>query len=162
LAARAARPGDRKILSFAGRRQGHRSFLWSVKVEFAADTPGGAAGLMLFQNDDFHIRFELGGQTSRRSVRVVIREAGKEVVGGSAPVPEGPGTLEVRARLQELDFAWIDARGRHTVAQGIDGRLLSTERAGGFVGTILALFATGGGQDSLATADFTEWNYQGL
>jgi alpha-N-arabinofuranosidase len=163
LASRPARPGDQTYWSFAGKRQGHPSFLWSAVVNFAPDTPQGAAGLVLFQNDGFHIRFERAAEGGQPVVRVVVREAGAESVAASVPTVSGPLTLEVTARLQDLEFAWAAPGGRRSVvARGVDGRLLSTERAGGFVGTILALFATGGGQESRANADFSAWTYRGL
>jgi alpha-N-arabinofuranosidase len=39
---------------------------------------------------------------------------------------------------------------------------LSTERAGGFVGTTIGVFATGGGRDSGNCADFGWFEYRAL
>jgi len=158
LSATVPRPGDRTVLSLVGRRQQHQSFRWSVVLEFSPDTPEGAAGLILFQNDDAHLRFERLTRQGVTGVAVTAREAGTERPLGWAKVPEGRVTLEVTARYQDLQFTVTQGQNRVAVAQA-DGRLLSSERAGGFVGTILGVFATGGGAESRAAADFTGWSY---
>lgn len=48
------------------------------------------------------------------------------------------------------------------LAQGVDGRLLSTSYAGGFVGAYLGMYAGSNGQPSANTADFDWFEYTGL
>jgi alpha-N-arabinofuranosidase len=48
------------------------------------------------------------------------------------------------------------------VAEGIDGRILSTPVAGGFVGAVMALYASSNGQPSTNNADFDWFEYIGL
>ena len=48
------------------------------------------------------------------------------------------------------------------VAEGIDGRILSTPVAGGFVGAVIALYASSNGQASTNVADFDWFEYRGL
>jgi xylan 1,4-beta-xylosidase len=48
------------------------------------------------------------------------------------------------------------------VAEGIDGRILSTPFAGGFVGTYIGMYASSNGQLSANTADFDWFEYVGL
>jgi len=49
-----------------------------------------------------------------------------------------------------------------TVAEIVDGRILSTPLAGGFVGAYLGLHASSNGQPSTNQADFDCFEYLGL
>jgi xylan 1,4-beta-xylosidase len=49
----------------------------------------------------------------------------------------------------------------HPVAQDVDGRILSTPVAGGFVGTYIAMYASSNGQPSTNSADFDWFEYIG-
>jgi xylan 1,4-beta-xylosidase len=48
------------------------------------------------------------------------------------------------------------------VAQAVDGRILSTPVAGGFVGTYIGMYASSNGQPSQNVADFDWFEYLGL
>jgi xylan 1,4-beta-xylosidase len=48
------------------------------------------------------------------------------------------------------------------VAEGVDGRILSTPFAGGFVGAYIGMYASSNGQMSANTADFDWFEYIGL
>jgi alpha-N-arabinofuranosidase len=45
------------------------------------------------------------------------------------------------------------------LAENVDGRLLSTDVAGGFVGTYIGMFACSNGTDSPNNADFDWFDY---
>lgn len=47
------------------------------------------------------------------------------------------------------------------VAQGVDGRILSTPVAGGFVGTYIGMYATSseGAKSGHATSDYVDFDY---
>jgi len=169
-------------VSFLGRRQTDRSWAVSCAIEFA---PSGAAsaGIALLQSEAFQYRFEVCAIEGVPTLRVV-RAAGAadEVVASravssfvSAPVPGASVklTLAVLADEQDLAFyAGADWESLVVVAEGVDGSILSTERAGGFVGTVLGLFASGNGVASghavvangtpaPAHADFDWFAYEG-
>lgn len=74
--------------------------------------------------------------------------------------------LSVVARGQRLAFRWRNPADPedewHTLAVGVDASILSTEKAGGFVGTVLGLFASGNGAETPAYADFDWMEYRQL
>jgi len=139
-------------VSFAGRRQRSMSYTFSCSVEFDPADEQEEAGIVLLQSEDFQYRFAVTGERGTRSVRVIMA-AGPgipETVIAEKTMEKDCSvcTLAVRADRQRLSFyAGPDAGSLHTVCTGIDARILSTERAGGFVGTVLGVYASGNAPD---------------
>ena len=48
------------------------------------------------------------------------------------------------------------------VAENVDGRVLSTQVAGGFVGAMIGMYASSNGQPRASVADFDWFEYVGL
>jgi alpha-N-arabinofuranosidase len=67
--------------------------------------------------------------------------------------------LEVTAREQSHSFYITSGGKKLTVAEDIDGSFLGSESAGGFVGTYIALFASGNGRDTGREAKFDWFKY---
>jgi alpha-N-arabinofuranosidase len=71
--------------------------------------------------------------------------------------------LKIEAHEQAYNFyAASEPEQWQTVAQNVDGRILSTPVAGGFVGAVIALYASSNGQSSTNVADFDWFEYNGL
>ncbi|MFS8097599.1 glycoside hydrolase family 43 protein [Lentzea alba] len=137
------------------RRQQHQSFHASCELDF---TPAGsteAAGLVLLQNNDHHVRLLLGAD---RVVTLVRRSGGQDEVLAETQVAEGVVRLGVEARGQEHQ-ALI---GRRPLGEPFDGRFLSTPVAGGFTGVHIGLYATSDGVPSESWADFRDFTYRTL
>jgi len=145
-------------VSFAGRRQRHMSYTFSCCMEFE---PGGEheeAGIVLLQSEDFQYRLAV---VKGRTIRVIMASgAGRPdtvIAETRLDTGSGPFVLAVYADRQNLSFfAGKDMTHLHIVCGGADARILSTERAGGFVGTLLGLYASGGAEDTAGAghADF--------
>jgi alpha-N-arabinofuranosidase len=61
------------------------------------------------------------------------------------PVPAGPVELRIAAHAARYDFAWSkDGRRWRTLLKDADGTMLSTQKAGGFVGAVFGLYAHDG------------------
>lgn len=150
--------------SFVGRRQQHVNFAACGALDFV---PGGAhecAGVVLLQNNDFHFRLVVAGtQDGGAVVRLVKREAGEESCLAEQPVDEGRVYLKVEAYGQEYSF-YVGTRPQtwQPVAEAVDGRILSTNVAGGFVGAYIGMYASSNGQPSGNVADFDWFEYVGL
>jgi alpha-N-arabinofuranosidase len=166
---------DKAAVSFVGRRQLDMSVAASMALEFSPAREGEAAGLALVQSEDYHYRLELTLSRGASSVRLVAAEGGadrvlaqRELGDGCAPGTGGPFAkrrvvISVVARAQDLTFAFGPRAGSlETLAAGIDGRILSTERAGGFVGTVIGAFASGNGKASQNVADVDWFEYRAL
>ncbi|QYR19306.1 glycoside hydrolase family 43 protein [Paenibacillus sp. sptzw28] len=150
--------------SFVGRRQQHIYFAVRTSVEFTPNGPSETAGLVALQNHDFQYRFECGlSGEDQTVVRVVCREQGEETVLGSKVVPPGKLYLQFEAIGQSLRFDFATESGRwETIVENADGTVLSSDKAGGFVGTYIGIFASGNGSASSNYADFDYFEYVGL
>jgi xylan 1,4-beta-xylosidase len=155
---------DASLVSYVGRRQTDISFSVRAALEFSPIREGEAAGLALFQSENFHYRIELAMSRGARVVRLALAEGpGPERVLAERAYGGGRIVLEAEARGQELAFRfgpWPAAL--ELLASGLDGRILSTERAGGFVGATLGMFAFAGAEGVGADADFDWFEYRAL
>jgi len=89
----------------------------------------------------------VGREGGKRVIRVRRRAGGQDSAGGvvlaSAPMAStGAIELQVEAHGASYDFSWsADGRRWHKLLTGADGTILSTKRAGGFVGAVLGVYA---------------------
>jgi len=148
--------------SFVGRRQQHMHFAAHVAMEFSSREENEQAGLALIQNNDFHFLLVVtGGQVMK--IRLIRRVGGKEELLGEMPISAGRIYLKVEAQEQNYSFFAANQSGKwSTIATGMDGRILSTPVAGGFVGAFLAMYASSNGLASTNSADFDWFEYKGL
>lgn len=136
-----------------------------INIHFEKD--GDCAGLVCFQNEVFNYKFQL---VLRGKVIVLqlIKTCGKEpeilkeeVLDGGTK--EFSGVLRVVAEKQQLYFEFgYDERNLKVIAEKVDGTILSVEKAGGFVGTVIGMFAICGSEDSKEKfyADFDFFKYE--
>lgn len=148
--------------SFVGRRQQHIHFLAQTALEFSPQNENECAGLVLIQNNDFHFRFVVT-RRERSLVQLIRRARGTEEVLAERGIDSGRVYLRVEAHEQDYNF-FVAARPDNwlAVAEHVDGRILSTPVAGGFVGAYIALYASSNGQPSDNHADFDWFEYLGL
>jgi alpha-N-arabinofuranosidase len=160
--------------SFVGRRQQHMRFAARAALEFKPQHDYECAGLVLLQNNEFHFRFVVTGGAAT-TVRLVKRSSTEPVVKW---IPSSTGTdmtlaelpiessriyLKVEGDGQAYSFyVATEPEAWQPVAEGVDGRILSTPCAGGFVGTYIGMYASSNGQPSTNTADFDWFEYVGL
>ncbi|MFV3130461.1 glycoside hydrolase family 43 protein [Niveispirillum sp. KHB5.9] len=138
--------------AFWARRQQHRDAVVETALRFIPDRPGERAGLAAIQSDDYWFRFTIEREGHGIVARVAMRD-GKEkpadgkVLATLAVPPTGPYRLRITARGGEYDFH-VAGPGQdwRPVLTGADGTILSTKKAGGFVGTMIGPFAQGVGK----------------
>lgn len=88
-------------------------------------------------------------------------ETGNEEL-ASAAAPDGPLRLKVDFVNDQYRFSFAAAEGEFTtLAEGVDGKYLSTQEAGGFVGVTIGMYATSSGKASENTASFDWFRYAG-
>jgi alpha-N-arabinofuranosidase len=136
--------------SLLARRQQHQNAQATTKINFTPASDRAEAGMLAFQNDEYHYFLAVGRERGKRVVRLRRRAGGQDpaegVVIASAPLDAaGPVELRIAARGGRYDFRW-SSDGRHwkTLASGADGTILSTKKSGGFVGAVFGLYATDG------------------
>ncbi len=148
--------------SFVGRRQQHIHFSAQALMEFTPHAENECAGLVLIQNNHFHFRLVVT-RTDQTVIRLIKRASGVEEILAEQPINGGRCSLKVEAHEQAYNFYVADQLERwQPVAEGVDGRLLSTPVAGGFVGAVIALYASSNGEASANYADFDWFEYVGL
>jgi xylan 1,4-beta-xylosidase len=144
--------------AFLGRRLQHHDVEVTLELTVGA---GATGGLFLRQSDANQVRLEVTFGATGWLARSVVRLAGAEITVettelASDAVPDAAMAAEVeRARnpqrgavevtlgavFRGLELRlWVKARGERTELGTVDARLLSSDTAGGFVGTIVGPF----------------------
>ena len=153
----ATRLGDRGHPAFAGRGVKHRDWTFTAEVEFTPKS-GECAGLAVIQNEKFQYRLEIYQTDGKSFIRVVD---GADVIIVNAPY-EGDAVLAVRSVNLSLSFFYgKDRYSLKKLADRVNGTILSTEYAGGFVGNVVGGFASGNGKDIDNHADIFWAEYTG-
>jgi xylan 1,4-beta-xylosidase len=130
----------RRNTSFLARRQQDLKF--DAVTELSPPTaPGVSAGLAAFQNENYW--YFLGARRDADGLRVFLeRHAGEDrKVFTSDPVVAGKLKLRISGDGGSYSFHFDAGRGWRPLRENDDGSILSTEIAGGFVGTVLGPFA---------------------
>ena len=98
------------------------------------------------QNEQYWYFVGVGRDHGKAVVRVRRAVNGAQSTLAVAPLPGGsPVQLRISAHGPTYAFAWSsDGRHWHTLVKGADGTVLSTKKAGGFVGAVFALYAHDG------------------
>jgi xylan 1,4-beta-xylosidase len=128
--------------TFVGRRQLHHHCRVRARVE--AD-PATEAGLCVLLDDTAHYDVAVRGD------RVVARACvgPLDTIVGEAPRPPGPVVLRIETGPHphgpdSVSLGLLDGHGdTHTLAR-LDGRYLSSEVTGGFLGRMIGMYAVGG------------------
>ncbi len=148
--------------SFVGRRQQHIHFVAQTMLEFTPQSEHECAGLALVQNNNFHFCFVVT-RADRPVIRLIKRAAGVEETLAERPFVAGRCYLKVEAHEQAYNFyAATEPDQWQPIAEGVDGRILSTPVAGGFVGAVIAMYASSNDQPGTNHADFDWFEYNGL
>jgi xylan 1,4-beta-xylosidase len=148
--------------SFVGRRQQHIHFVAQMLLEFNPQSVSECAGLAVTQNNDFHFLLVMT-QAVGKVVRLIKRAYGQEEILAEQSINTSHFYLKVEAHGQSYSFyLGTEPSTWHPLAENVDGRILSTPVAGGFVGTWVAMYASSNGLSSTNYADFDWFEYIGL
>jgi alpha-N-arabinofuranosidase len=155
--------------AFLGRRQQHTCFEAETEMRFTPKTRNGIAGMVCYQNEANNFVFgktfasftspegKIEGKIEERLAVTLTRavflnnyvQTGtrEKKLLASVPVPAGlenaPVRLKVKGDGASYSFFLSFDGGAHwlSVAENVDGRNLSTETAGGFVGATIGPYA---------------------
>ncbi len=134
----------RRNPSFLGRRQQHLRF--EASTEMTLPSPGVAAGLAAYQSEDY---WYFLGVRQLDGNRMAVFAEGRDGGGVTKTLANrelnASPSLRLKITGDEGRYAFAfdsdDGRGWQTLKGDVDGTVLSTDRAGGFVGTLLGPFA---------------------
>jgi alpha-N-arabinofuranosidase len=148
--------------SFVGRRQQHVHFEVQTAFEFDPQNESESAGLVLNQNTNFHIRLIVTRDTTL-VIRLIRCAQGIEEILVQQAIDSQQIFLKIEAHEQDYSFYFSGKPHEwKLLAKNIDGRILSTPVAGGFVGAFIGMYASSDGQPSANHADFDWFEYIGL
>ena len=151
--------------AYLGVRQKSYDFAVSAGVEFYPKSKNEAAGLVLYQNHENHLRMELVERTEaskERMLRVTACVKGKVEILAEYPV-ESKDLVEIQLRASNQQAqVWMVDNGALTLVQDrIDLLPYTTEEAGGFVGCTIGMYATSNkvSMETMNYADFVWFHY---
>jgi len=127
------------VPAFVGRRQQHAIATMSTTLRFTPEKDGDTAGLAAVQSDRSHMLFAITQVGGKKMVTLASRDnADTDTLVASAPLTAtGPVTLTIRADGGKMAFDYEVDGKRATLKSDLDATLLSTRKAGGFVGTVV-------------------------
>ncbi|KAI0030207.1 arabinofuranosidase [Vararia minispora EC-137] len=170
--------------TFVGRRQEHIEFTYQVTLDFDATEDEAEAGITVFLNQNqhfdlgivtltpssaFHASFDGYAHGTSRYVRLRTVSLGSTDFGAASPL-SGPAIVPLHAAPGEKVTLQVEAvsHTRYEFRYATPGKAFesvgwgnSSEVSGGFVGTIVGVFATGNGRDLSTNALFSDWTYKG-
>ena len=150
-------------------RQLHKSYCFESVLEFM---PGSneTAGIILFQSNDYNYQFGLSNDNDRYILKVLCckgrDEEEKNIILSQKELNVTDSSIRITLKAvqneQDIDFLYsLDGTTYETIHSGADGRILSTDSAGGFVGTCLGIYAQSD-NNSTNKAYFDSISYKGL
>lgn len=149
--------------SFIGRRQQHIHFSAQTIMDFQPKTDNETAGMVLIQNPDFFFLFTVTLKDNKPVLQLIQRSFGKDVGIAEKRLAGRQILLKVEAHQQSFSFCYAFQQDQWIpIAENLDGRILSTPVAGGFLGTYIGLYASSNGKTSTNWADFDWFEYTEL
>lgn len=148
--------------SFVGHRQQHHTGSVSTALDFEPAGDHERAGLLAFQNETHHYLLAKSLKDGQAVVQLFQSSEDGLTELASQPVSEETLALKIEFEGARYRFYYAEGEGDWQLLQDdVDGKFLSTEVAGGFVGTLLAMYATASDQPSENSASFEWLRYQG-
>jgi xylan 1,4-beta-xylosidase len=139
---------------FVGQRQSDFKVTVRCAMKFTPGADGEEAGLIVRANDDNHYRVGVGRHGGAVELFVSNRVKGYGCIVARRPFDGGKVWLELSGQEDQYQFAWsLDGKKWETLAAS-DASDLSKDKAGGFTGAALGMFATANGKASKTWADF--------
>ncbi|HOJ76984.1 MAG TPA: glycoside hydrolase family 43 protein [Bacillota bacterium] len=148
--------------AFIGRRQQHMNFTVNTLLEFVPASEGEVAGLVLLQSNKYQYRYEFTTIDGKGRLRLIRCCDGIEDELAAKEVNCNQLIMRIVAKGQNYSFYYcVPNEAVATLIEDVDGRILSTDVAGGFVGTYIGLFGTSNNRLTTNYVDFDWFEYTG-
>ncbi len=137
---------EKKSPAAVVRRQKHNNFSVETQMEFTPKTENDFAGLTLFQNERFQFLFGKAMVKGKVVLNVYRMAKDKKLLVSvelKAKDSKKPIKLKLKGDAGKADFCYsFDGKTWITIVEKADATNLSTQAAGGFIGTTIGLYAT--------------------
>ena len=157
--------------SFIGRRQQHLSCSAVVSMKFAAKSENEKAGLLIFQGENNYYFLSKSISQKDQIVQLYKSVKNKDDQKQLKLLAEqkvdhfdalNPIYLKIKANGGLYNFYYsLNSADWILLKENADGTFLSTRTAGGFVGSIFAMYATSHGKESNNLVSFDWFEYTG-
>ena len=137
--------------SFIGRRQQHLKFEVSTKLEYTPTDTLQTVGLVAFQNEKHYLLIGKRLNANHKQEVFLERTAnsinkGKSEIVAKKELADNTEELflKIEGKARYYDFYYKTSQKEEWIllAKDVDGIILSTKEAGGFVGSYLAMYAS--------------------
>ena len=151
--------------SFIGKRQQHMFCTADTELDFSAASADEKAGLMIFQ-DEQHFYYLCKSVDQGSPVLQLFAGNANSTMSLLSQVPLDKKSkkvyLRIDARGENYDFYFAEKpKSWNLIKDNVDGKFLSTEVAGGFIGCVFGVYATSSGKPSSNSASFGYLRYAG-
>ena len=154
--------------SFIARRQDRHCFEASTRMYFNPETDNESAGIVIMQSEWFHFRLLMIRENERQFIQLI--RAGKEgnefrnelIETEIAKIPFEANSILLGVKANFLDYQFFygkDSTNMQAIGPIQNGRILSSNWAGGFTGTYLGMYASSNGKLSDNSASFDWFSY---
>lgn len=150
--------------AFIGKRQQHLAGSASTEMTFTASQSNEKAGMLIFQGE---YNFYYICKSIKDGKQVVQLYKGNPSTKTMDLITEAPITakkvqFKIEADREFYSFYYAETPGKWKLLKdSVDGKFLSTQTAGGFVGSLFALYATSSGENSTNKASYKWLDYAG-
>jgi alpha-N-arabinofuranosidase len=139
-----AKASSKGVPALVCRRMQHHYFTAETKLLFSGKDQRAEAGVLLFKDETHHYFFCIGHADRRKALKLWKMEEGQQTELASQPISGDAEWVQLRvvSRGTHYDFYYAMKDNRwKLLAEGVDASFLSTANAGGFTGTVIALYA---------------------
>lgn len=152
--------------AFVGKRQQHMYCTAETELKFTPKADNEKAGLAIFQ-DEKHFYYLCKsvdkGQPQLQLFKSTADAKQPELL-AQAPLKSAAASVQLRIEAQagSYNFSFSEDGKKWSVLKDkVDGKFLSTQVAGGFIGCVFGMYATSSGQPTTNTASFKWLKYAG-
>jgi xylan 1,4-beta-xylosidase len=152
--------------AFVAKRQQHLSCSASTEMSFNAQAANEKAGLLIFQSE-YNFYYICRSTAEGKPVIQLFRGDAKTknmelLTQVSFNSSSNKLFLKIDAAKDQYAFSYATETNKWKLLKDkVDGRYLSTQTAGGFIGAVFALYATSSGKESTNKASFKWLDYKG-
>lgn len=156
---------ERKSPSFIAFRQHNLKGYAATQMTFVPAADNEKAGLTIFQNEThfyFLCKSKENGQDVVQLYRSPARANQAPELLASQPVTGNNVFLKIEANNDAYSFYYGTKKNNWKLLKDkLDGKFLSTKVAGGFVGSVFAMYATSNGAPTTSSAFYDFFEYKG-
>jgi len=150
--------------SFVGKRQQHLNCNTEVSLDFSAKADNEKAGLIIFQ-DENHFYYLCKSVDKGKAVMQLFKSTtdGKSMeLLTQADLSSEKALLRIDVRGDQHSFYYAQNPNDWILLKDkVDGKFLSTQVAGGFIGCVFGMYATSSGIETTNSASFEYFRYKG-